>query len=55
MKRRFDLSPESDVGDALGNMDLAEQRSIRIIGVDTIAGARPYPAFAVDAKTIKQT
>jgi hypothetical protein len=46
---------ESDVRDILRNADLADQSPIGIVGMNAIAGARPYPALAVYSKAIEQT
>src|SRR5450631_2440880 len=45
---------ESHVRDHFGNQDFADQRTVGVIAMDALCGARPNAAIPIDAKTVEQ-
>src|SRR5580693_9802973 len=43
---------ESHVGDDFGDQDLADQLPIRLVAIDALAGARPYPSGPIDPEAV---
>src|SRR2546422_8210563 len=46
---------EADIGDHLGNVDLAEQRAVRAVAMDAIAGARPDIAAYIEPEAVEES
>src|SRR3984893_15305496 len=43
---------ESHVGDDLGDQDLADQLPVRLVAIDSLAGARPNSSGPLDAEAV---
>jgi hypothetical protein len=46
------VTSERHIADFLGNVDLAEERAVRMVDLDGVLRARVDPAIAVDAKPV---
>src|SRR5205823_768135 len=46
---------EADIGDHLGNVDLAEESAVRAVAMDAIAGARPDVAAHIEPEAVEES
>src|SRR3989449_10335844 len=46
---------EANIGDHLGNVDLAEESTVRAVAMDAIAGARPDVAAYVEPEAVEES
>src|SRR5712664_3750414 len=46
---------EADVGDHLGNVDLAEESAVRAVAMDAVAGARPDVAAYIESEAVEES
>src|SRR2546422_9144609 len=46
---------EAEIGDHLGNVDLAEESAVRAVAMDAIAGARPDVAANIEPEAVEES
>src|SRR5712664_4014196 len=46
---------EADIGDHLGNVDLAEESAVRAVAMDAIPGARPDVAAYIEPEAVEES